>query len=194
MKYCKCLAGISCARSIPCSLMLAHGSVYGNTQVKMVLWIFSLYDPQNWANTTYFQEIYAYQQICPTIWPHCSSTLRFFSEESISSATISFQSVDKHFYGSWLTVVEGHSSALATRSLFHRRKVSLSSSSAWRQWSMKRLMASLENKVCLNHLSGITFSSFVENERLSWPVLSLLWKKKNAFHSSYSTMILSYQH
>lgn len=150
-------------------------------KIKMVLWIFSLYDPQNWANTTYFQEIYAYQQICPTIWPHCSSTLRFFSEESIWSATISFQSVDKHFYGSWLTVVEGHSSALATRSLFHRRKVSLSSSSVWRQWSMKRLMAFLENKVCLNHLSGITFSSFVENKRLSWPVLSLLWKKKMPF-------------
>lgn len=47
---------------------------------------------------------------------------------------------------------------------------------------MKRLMAFLENKVCLNHLSKIMPSSFVEKVCLSWPVISLLWKiKKHPF-------------
>lgn len=87
---------------------------------------------------------------------------------------------DKHFYGSRLAVVEGHrlpSVPLGLFSIFP--KVSLSNS-AWRQWSMKTLMAFQENKVCLNHFSRITPSSFVEKS-LSLPVLSLLWKKKTPF-------------
>lgn len=95
------------------------------------------------------------------IAPHCGSRLRDFSKGRISSATISFQSWQTFL---WLQTCNGGRSQAPFSpfgSLFHRRKVSLGNS-AWRQWSMKRLMAFQENKVCLNHLSRITPSSFVE--------------------------------
>lgn len=57
---------------------------------------------------------------------------------------------------------------------------------------MKRLMAFLENKVCLNHLSRKMPSSFVEKSVFHG--LSYLCYEKNAFHSHCSTMICSYQY
>lgn len=56
---------------------------------------------------------------------------------------------------------------------------------------MKRLMAFLENKVCLNHLSGITLSSFVEKSvfhGLSY--LCYEKKKRLSFKLQHNDLVL----
>lgn len=86
---------------------------------------------------------------------------------------------DKYFYGSRLAVVEVTGSLQCLWVSLPSMKVSLSNS-AWRQWSMKRLKAFQENKVCLNHLGRITPSSFVEKS--AFHCLSYLcYEKKPPF-------------
>lgn len=66
----------------------------------------------------------------------------------------------------------------------------LTEHSAWRQWSMKRLMAFLENKVCLNHLSRKTPSSFMEKSVFQGLSYLCYEKKCLSFTLQYNDLFL----